>query len=116
MRYDDSVVGPPQPTLPPDVDRGAYLVFYELMPRAADGDPDGRSANKDQDTGDPTHASVIVVDPSPGAPAEIADRSDAKAPRGPASATSEDEGDKAGNGRVASHGGAVEGDDPMETD
>ena len=102
--------------MPPDVDTGAYLVFYELMPRAADGDPDGRNANKAQYTGDPSHAPVIVVDPPPGASAEIADRSDANAPRGPACATSEDEGDKAGSGRDASDGGAVEGDDPMETD
>ena len=116
LKYDDSLVGPPQPTLPPGVDTGAYLVFYELMPRAADGDPDGRNASTDQYTGDPSHAPVIVVDPPPGAPAEIADRSDANAPSGPAPATSGDEGDEAGSGRDGSDGGAVEGDDPMETD
>ena len=116
VRYDDSVVSPPQPTLPPEVATGAYLVFYELMPRAADGGPEERSANKDHDTENPTHAPVIVVDPPPGAPAEIADRSDANAPSGPAPATSGDEGDDAGSGRDGSDGGEVEGDDPMETD
>ena len=32
VRYDDSSVGPPQPTLPPSVAGDAYLVFYELAP------------------------------------------------------------------------------------
>ena len=91
-------------------------MFYELMPRAADGGPEERSANKDHDTENPTHAPVIVVDPAPGAPAEIADRSDANAPSEPAPATSGDEGDEAGSGRYGSDGGEVEGDDPMETD
>ena len=50
VRYDDSVVGPPQPTLPPEVATGAYLVFYELMPRAPDGGPEETGANKDHDT------------------------------------------------------------------
>ena len=83
-------------------------MFYEPMPRAAQGHlgtrketaADGRSGNTDQDTPDPTDAPVIVAHPPPGAPTEIGDGSDANAPSGLASATTEKEGDKAGSVKV----------------
>ena len=86
----------------------AYLVFYDPMPRAAQGHlgtrketaADGRSGNTDQDTPDPTDAPVIVAHPPPGAPTEIGDGSDANASSGLASATTEKEGDKAGSVEV----------------
>ena len=62
MIYDDTVVGPPRPTLPPNVDTEAYLVFYEQRPRSAErrGTAAGeRSGRADNDT----DADLIVVDP-----------------------------------------------------
>ena len=81
MSYDDTVVGPPQPTLPPNVDTEAYLVFYEQRPREAER----RGTAADERSGGAHHgtrAEVIVVDP---------DRSDVDELMGQADMTMEGE-------------------------
>ena len=95
---DDTVVGPPQPTLPPNVDTEAYLVFYEQRPRSAECGgtaADERSGGADHGT----RAEVIFVDP---------DRSDDDEPMGQANMTAE--GEVAG-----SAGGSHVGDDDAES-
>ena len=94
MLYDDSVVGPPQPTLPPNVDTEAYLVFYEQRPHSAEGrGPDAceRSGRADHDA----DADLIVVDPR---------RSEVDEPMEKVRMMMEGEGAESGSGPRADHG------------
>ena len=103
--YDDSVVGPPQPTSPPNVDTEAHLVFYKQRPREAEcrgTAADERSGGADHDT----RAEVIVVDP---------DRSDVDEPMGRADMTMGGEGAGPVSGPRAGEGDAESSDDRMDT-
>ena len=103
--YDDAVIGPPQATLPPNVDTEAYLVFYEQRPHSAEERGSAaceRSGRADHDTG----ADLIVVDPR---------RSEVDEPMEEVRMMMEGEGAESGGGPRAGHGDVGSGDDRTHT-
>ena len=71
VNYDDSIVGPPQPTLPPKVATEAYVVFYELMPRTQETAPEPISVPADQQASAEPSNEDSRESPAPLAPAHL---------------------------------------------
>ena len=110
VNYDDGVVGPPQPTLPPEVATDAYVVFYELVPRAEDiaPGPHGAPAERQASTGtsDNTSRGLPAADETVGSPPPEA-ASTAHRGRTPAQ--------EAEDGNDVEIVDGMDSDDPMDT-